>query len=179
MKKIIIKKFHRNALIGLMLGAALLAYILFVIYPDGKTRVSLDREINDLSARIEEHKLLAQIFKDLVKSLQLEVPEELSFPEVKQLAQNDTDRIPIVFRQIAQNSNLKLEGFRLDVKSFVNDSGFLQTDVLTKGSYIDFRNFLKNICELPFVENIDRINVRAVQDSEELEFRLYISLTRG
>lgn len=179
MKKIeLLKTFHHSLITGLIFGGIILAYLLLIIHPYEKTRTQLDDEIDDLKAQVKEQQVLAPILMDILKRTKIQVPEGLSFPEKTKIARDDTDKIPMVFQDIAQMSNLNLKRFKLDLKSFANDSGLLEVNIVLNGRLFHFQSFLKRLYEVSYVGNIERIIIRTVQGEKDPEFELNVSLAR-
>ena len=179
MKQIeLLKTYQRSIITGLVFAGIILTYLVLVIHPYEKTRVSLDQELYVLNERVKEQKALAPILIKLLKRSEIKMPVGLPFPEKKKVTRDGTDRIPMVFQELAQKSNLKLKGFGMDLKSFANDSGFLEVRIVLNGLLSDFQTFIKRLYDVPYVENIERLIIRTVQGEKVPEFELNVSLVR-
>jgi hypothetical protein len=168
----------RNVILLLVCGGGILAFILLAILPNHRSLAKLDREIRKISARIAEQEVLSPIFNDLLRKARLPEPAGLPFPKKAKLGPDETDKIALIFQEIARNSNLRLESVVPDVDSIIDGSGYLMVNLTIRGRFFDFRRFLIQLGELPYLEDLGQIKIDAIQGSDELEYRLKIWLTK-
>ncbi|MEA3279217.1 MAG: hypothetical protein U9Q38_01265 [Thermodesulfobacteriota bacterium] len=135
----------------------------------------LDEQITSLNADIEEQKILYPVFKDLLKKALHKAPEGLPFLEKVKLKRDKTDKIALIFQELAKKSNLKIEEVVTDVDSLIDDSGFLMLNVAVKGDMFDLRNFMVKLGEVQYIEHIERIQIKTVDKSKEMRLKLWIA----
>ena len=157
----------------------MLVFILFIVYPYQISLTEMDMEINKLNAEIEAQEILYPVFINLLKKTQFEEQEEFPRAKKTKIARDDTSKILSVFQEIAQKSNFKLTDILPDTDSAIKGSGSLLVNVIMNGEFFYFRDFLFDLDKLPYIEHVERVQIqRAVQESEELEFRLKIWLAQ-
>jgi len=139
-----------------------------VLSPSGNL-AEADLDIKKLKVRIEEQKILYPIFQDLLKKVRVKDTEALPFPKKAKLMRNETAKISSIFQEIAQKSNLVLKEIIPDADALISGAGYL------KLNFLDLRNFMLQLGELPYLEHIERIQIRSVQDSKEISFKLSLA----
>ena len=160
----------------LLCGGALLAFILLAIYPYHKALGGMDTEIHEITAKIDEQKILYPVFKELLKRSQIKEPSSLTLPEKEILSRADTDRILSIFREIAERSNLEVKSVQPDVDGLIDNSEHLMVDVAMTGDFFDFRNFFLQLGELPYLKHIERFQIKTEGDVREINLRIWLSL---
>lgn len=153
----------------------LLFFFLLVIYPQHISLAEADQDITKLKVRIEEQKILYPIFQNLLKKARVKDTESLPFPKKTKLMRNETSKISSIFKNIAQKSNLILKEIIPDVDALIGGSEHLKLNLTVKGEFLDLRNFMLHLGELPYLEDIERIQIRSVQDSTEISFKILLA----
>ncbi len=153
----------------------LLFFFLLVIYPQHISLAEADLDIKKLKVRIEEQKILYPIFQNLLKKTRVKDTESLPFPKKTKLMHNETAKISSIFNEIAQKSNLILKEIIPDVDALIGGSEYLKLNLTVKGEFLDLRNFMLHLGELPYLEHIERIQIRSVQDSKEISFKIFLA----
>ena len=164
----------RSIAFFLMCLCVLLIFFLLVIYPQRISLAEADLDIKKLKVRIEEQKILYPIFKNLLKKARVKDTEALPFPKKAKLMRNETAKISSIFQEIAQKSNLVLKEIIPDVGALISGAGYLKLNLTVKGKFLDLRNFMLQLGELPYLEHIERIQIRSVQDSKEISFKILL-----
>ena len=93
----------------------------------------------------------------------------------KKLAQGDTRKIIQLLNNIAKNSNIALVDVNPDVDTLIGGSGYLLIQIVAKGEFINLHNFLFQLCELPFLEFIEQINITSVRKTKEFRLKVWMS----
>lgn len=153
----------------------LLLFSVLVIYPQRISLAGADLDIKKLKGRIEEQKLLYPIFQNLLKKVRVKDTEGLPFPKKAKLARDETGKISSIFQKIAQKSNLTLKEITPDIDALIGGSRYLKLNLIVKGEFLDLRNFMLQLGELPYLEYIERIQIRSVQDSKEISFKILLA----
>ena len=153
-------------------------YFFLIILQKENLRSKLNHTIYDLNSQIKHQQQLAPILVDLLKRTKLQVQKGLTIPEQGRIARDDTDKVPILFRDIARKSGLNLKRFRLDLKSFEANSGFLEVNMVLHGRVSRFQRFLKRLYEVSYVKKIERIIIRTLKGKNFNELELYVTLIR-
>jgi len=165
----------RSGAFLLICGGGLLAFILLVIYPLQTSLAEADMEIRALKGRIEEQKILYPVFQDLMKKARFKRTAGLPFPNKVRLKRDDTVKIVAIFRKIAQKNQFTLVDINTDIDSLIDNSGYLKIDLSVEGNFFALRNFLLNLGELPYLEYIERIQIRSAQETKAINLRVWLA----
>jgi len=159
----------------LICAGGLLTFFLLVIYPQRISLAEADLEIEKLKGRIEEQKILYPVFQDLLRKTRLKVTEGLPFPEKVKMKRDDTAKIWSIFQEIAQKSGLTIEDIVPDVSSLIGSSGYFKMNLVVQGEFLDLRNFLLQLGELPYLEHIEKIRIRSIQGAKEIRLKIWMA----
>jgi Tfp pilus assembly protein PilO len=151
-----------------------MTFLILIILPSQKTSAELDREIDKLNVRIEEQRILTPVFHSLLKRAKTAPPSMLPSPEKTKLTHGDMNSISKVFQDIAVRHNLKLEEFKTDVSSVMEDSGYLMMRLRLSGNFYKFRDFLVDLGSIPSLEHIEEVSIRPVKTARELQIKLWL-----
>jgi hypothetical protein len=158
-----------------MFLCVLLLFFLLVVYPQRISLAEADLDIKKLKVRIEEQKMLYPIFQNLLKKARVKDTEGLPFPKKTKLTRDEILKISSIFQKITQKSNLILKEIIPDVDALISDSGYLKLNLIVKGEFSDLRNLMLQLGELPYLEHIERIQIRSVQDSKEISLKILLA----
>lgn len=161
----------------LICSGGILAFIFLGLYPYQKSLAGLDREIKSIETQIEEQKILFPLYKDLLKKVGQKEPDDLS-PQKAKLDLDRMHRIPFMFEEIARKSNLTLVNVVPNVESLAKASGLLSLNVLVKGNFFDFRTFLLQARQLPYLEHIEEIKIQPADGPKEFRLKVWLALKR-
>lgn len=159
----------------LICAGGLLVFTLLVIYPQRMSLSEADMEIKKLKGRIEEQRILNPVFQDLLRKVHLKDTEGLPFPQKAKLIHNESAKIASIFQEIAQKSHLKIQDITTDVDSLIDNSGYLKINLVVKGEFSDLRNFMLQLGELPYLEQVERIQIRSTKDAKEVSFKIWLA----
>ena len=165
----------QSLIIFLVCAVGVLAFFLLIILPSQKTSAELDQEIAQLNARIEEQRILTPVFHSLLKRAKKEGPSELPQPKKTKLTHGDTIEISKRFQNIAGKHNLKLEEITTDVRSMVQESGYLLMRLRLSGDFFNIRKFLIDLGSIPSLEHVEEINIRSAKTSKELRLKIWLA----
>jgi len=135
----------------------------------------LDGDIRGIKAQIEEQKILLPLYQELLKSVKQEEPEDFS-PQKAKLERERMHLIPFMLEELAQKSNLTLVSVAPDLESLAKASGLLSLNVLVKGKFLDFREFLLQARKFPYLEHVEEIQIRSADGAKEFRVRLWLAL---
>ena len=162
-------------IIFVVCAVGILAFFLLIILPSQETSAELDQDIDRLNARIEEQRILTPVFHSLLKRANKEGPSELPSPEKAKLTHGDMNAISTVFQDIAGRHNLKLEEITTDVRSLIQESGYLLMRLRLSGDFFNIRKFLIDIGSIPSLEHIEEINIRSTKISKEFRLKIWLA----
>ncbi len=155
--------------------AGIIAFILLVIYPQNQSRKSLDLEIERLTTRIEEQKILAPLFKELTSKGQFKAPTDLPFPERKKLTKEEARKISFAIQKVIQQNDFTVENIVPDVNTLMDGSGFLKLSLVALGDFYRLRNVMLQLTEIPYLEHIETFQLETVDDLIKVNFKLWFA----
>ena len=156
-------------------AVGILAFFLLIILPSQKTSADLDQEIEKLTVRIEEQRILTPVFHSLLQRAKMKGPSELPSPEKSKLTHGDMNAISTVFQDFAGRHNLKLEEITTDDSSLIQESGYLFMRLRLSGEFFKIREFLIDLGAIPSLEHIEEINIRSTKTSKELRLKIWLA----
>ena len=159
----------------IILGGGVVLFLLLAILPAQKESVALDFEIDNVSTKLAEQKILKPVYDSLMKKIQLKPPEGLNFVPKQKLKSEDTAKVAALFDEMAELSQLKLMEFSPAVETLITRSGFLMIDIELRGEFINLHPFLLQMCQLPYLEQIEQISIRSIRDTKEMKIRLWLA----
>lgn len=153
----------------------IIVFILIGPYMSERSLVKMDMEIKKLQIQREKQQLLYPIHQKLVRKLQIE-PKKLPFPAKSKFPRAKTEKISSIFCEIAQNSNLETVSIIPDVKSIANGFDLFLVNLLVKGDFFDFRKFLIELGENPYLHYIEEIKIQQVPGGKEFRLKIWLAL---
>jgi len=165
----------QSLVILVICAVGILAFFLLIILPSKKTSADLDQEIETLTVRIEEQRILTPVFHSLLRRAKMEGPSKLPSPEKSKLTHADMNAISSVFQDFAGRHNLKLEEITTDDSSLVQESGYLLMRLRLSGDFFKIRKFLIDIGAIPSLEHIEEINIKSTKTSKELRLKIWLA----
>ncbi|MEW6267026.1 MAG: hypothetical protein AB1641_28460 [Thermodesulfobacteriota bacterium] len=160
----------------LLLGAVILGAVLFGLYPQNRALGKQEEEKFRLEADIEKQKLLHPLYTELYQKAKFERPAGLPLPPRKKLPRDRIGQLNAIFLEAARQSGLEFEKVLPQVNSLNMNTGLLMVDVFLKGDFLNLRKFVVNMAQMPFVEHLERLNVRRVQGGDSIQLRLWLAL---
>ena len=158
-------------------AVGILAFFVLIILPSKTTSADLDQEIESLTVRIEEQRILTPVFHSLLKRAKVPPPGDgdLPSPEKSKLTHADMIAIPTVIRDFAGRRNLKLEEITTDDSSLMQESGYLLMWLRLSGDFFKIREFLIDLGSIPSLEHIEEINIRSAKTTKELRLKIWLA----
>ena len=151
--------FATRSLTLLGIGVGLILILVYIGFYNYRSIARLDTEINELNTKITTHQSYAPMTKQ----------RESHFTFEKDWS--------LIFKDMAQKSKMELLSVSPDINSLVGGSAAMLVHATLKGDYYNFRNFLIELGDRPFVEKVEEIEIQQVPGTKE--FRLKVWLVVG
>ena len=159
----------------IIFGGGIVLFVLLAVLPAQKDSSALDFQIENLNTRIEEQKILTPVYENLLKKAELQPPGELKPVEKKKLKRGETSEVVEAFTAMANNHKLKLVEFAPEVESLISNADFLVLDIVLNGEFFNLHPFMIELCQQPYLEQIERIQIRSVSDPKEFQLRVWLA----
>lgn len=162
-------KYLKQSLILLSVGVAVgVLFILFFIIPSHKQIANLDNAIGMAKLKIETQEKLGPLYKGLNDKLK-KIDTRTSMVNKQPLSKMQINSVSNVVSGMARKTNLSLVSFYPETTA---DSASALYYISLRGNFIDFRNFLKEIGSLPYVDSVQEIKVNTGKGSREFNVKV-------
>ena len=160
----------------LICGAGILVFVLLIIIPAQKVAGELDRDIENLTGRIEEQRILKPVFDSLLNRVKRKSPISLPVTKRTKLPLGDLNKISQRLQENARRHDLKLMAIQTDVNTLSDKAGYLMMRINVTGDFKKFRDFLVDLGNIPSLEQIEEIQIRAIENAREFKVKLWLAL---
>lgn len=157
-------------------GMILLAFILLILVPAFRTADQLQTDIESLRSQIEEQKVLHPVFKSLLKQVRQPNPEGIANPESGKLKRTETAKLGDYLASIASQNRLELERYQLDTDALMVDGEHMHVNLTLSGDFFDLRPFLEEVCQLPYIEKVEKLSIRTRQQDRQFDIQLLLAI---
>jgi hypothetical protein len=157
-------------------GTGILAFVLGGIYPSYRNNLHLNGSIADIKARIEEQKVFFPLYQKLRQGFGAETSKDRPDPQKSGLSAGRIDNLPAIFGQIAANFGLEVSSLTPDVKSMADNPHFLLVRLALKGNLFDFRKFLIELANLPYLEGVEEVKILEGLDGKEYYVKVWLMI---
>lgn len=158
----------------LICGGIIVIILLLGIFPLNRLNASRSSDIEKIQNQIDEQKGLGQVNQLIKSASENKAVYVLPNPAKIKLARQETDKFQKAFRAEAEKANLMVMSLMPDVQSMASGSQYLIYDAAIKGEFANFRKLLVGLGELPYIEQIEEMNIK--QESDSMEFRVKIGI---
>jgi hypothetical protein len=172
---------ERRLFFAVVCLGGLLGFYLLSILPHQQATGRLEGQIEALQDQINEQKLLGPIYERFTSLLAENQPERLKglpLPVPGKLTPEQVADIETFFRQLADQSGLRVRRVGADLNSMINEMGELRLSLELLGSFSNLRDFMLKLGGLPYLTHIERIDVRRETGIKGLHMALDVWLAR-
>lgn len=159
----------------LICGAGIIAFIFLIIIPSRKASVELDREIKKVDERIGEQRILRPVFENLLKRAKQTGETELPVTKEYKAVGGGIKAITDLLREIARRHNLEMKDISTDVTELMKNTKNMMMRLNLTGNFLKFREFLLDLSSIPQLEQIEEINIRAIEGTREYNLRIQMA----
>jgi len=160
----------------LICSLIILVFIALWIYPSQRSLGSMDLEISKIRSSIEEQNLLFPVYAQLQKRIQLKGSDILSSPVGTKFSIDKIEKLPSIFKEIAQKYNLTALSVAPDIMSFGSDSEFLLVNIVIQGKFFDFRKFFIELVNLAYLEKIEQIRIERAAKAKKFNLKIWLAM---
>ncbi len=159
-----------QSFILILAGIAVLAvFVLVFIMPSHKEITMLDMEIGKAKFKIETQEKLGPLYKGLEEKLK-KIDRQATLPPSQPIPKSQINSFSGAVSGIAQRSKLSLLSVYPETLS--SDAVSTVYNVNLRGNFSDFRNFLKEIGKLTYVDTVQEIQINTGKGSREFNIKL-------
>ena len=155
--------------------AAFIIFLLFIILPGQRLSAELDRDIEGLTSRIEEQKILSPVFKNLFAKTKVPGTQSLPAPTRTKLTRAEIAGMPKRLQELGAAHQLNVREIIPEVNTLTDASGRFLTRLTAVGQFINLRRFLIDVGAFPYFDSIEEIDIRAVEGGEEFNLKIWLA----
>ena len=134
------------------------------------------QNVKKIQTSIDEQKALGGIYQLLQTASEQKEEQTLPNPAKTKLSRQDVDQFQDTFRAEAGKSGMMTISLMPDMKSMVGGSQSILYNATIKGEFANFRKFLVSLGALPYIDQIEEINIKQYSDSMEFKLKIWIAL---
>jgi len=160
----------------LICGGIIIIIVLIGIIPLNRYIVKRSQDVKEIQNQIDEQKAYIQAYKFIQSTSNKKGSYILPNPAPSKLSRQDFEKFQYAFRAEAGKAGLMVGSLAPDTKSLEGGSQKLLYNVTVKGEFANFRKLLAGLGSLPYIEQIDEINITQNSDSMEFKLKIWIAL---
>jgi len=168
--------FATRSLTLLIVGVSIILILAYIGFYNFRSIDRLDKEIVELNTKINTHHSYAPMTKQLFERMKVKAQRVLPLPARAKLSGEQKDRISILFKDMAQKAKLELVSVSPDINSLVGGSAAMLVHATLKGDYYNFRNFLIELGDQPFLEKVEEIEIQQVPGTKEFRLKVWLAV---
>jgi hypothetical protein len=168
--------FATRSLTILVMGAGIILILAYIGFYNYRSIAKLDTEISDLNTKINTHQSYAPMTKQLFERMKVKAARNLPLPPKAKLTGEQKDRISLMFRDMAHKSKMELVSVSPDINSMASGSKGMLVSATLKGDYYNFRTFLIELGEQPFLEKVDEIEIQQLPGTKEFRLKVWLAV---
>lgn len=156
-------------------GAGIIFFVFLIIVPNQNMSAELDQDIELLNDRIEQQRILRPVFGSLLEKAKREYPTQLPATKRVKLERGDFSKVTELLQDIAGRHDLEIQDIQTDVNTMMTNSGFIEMRIHATGDFMKFRDFLVDLGTIPFLEQIEEIIIRAIEQNREYKLKIWMA----
>lgn len=160
----------------LIIGVALILALVYIGFYNYRTIAKLDTEISELNTKINTHQSYAPMTRQLIDRMKIKAQRNLPLPAKAKLSGEQKDQIAVLFRDMAQRSKLELVSVSPDINSLVGGSSAMLVHATLKGDFYNFRNFLVELGDRPYLDRIEEIDIQQAPGTKEFRLKVWLAV---
>lgn len=176
-EKKVASKFPKQSVSYILLClAGILIFILAGIVPNMGTLRDLSAKITDAQFRLEEQQALSPFQKSLQIKSERKESEVLPLPAKGVLEQAKINTLPMVIGSAAKASGMSMASAIPNIAALTGDAQSLSVNVTLRGDFMNLRKFLINLGGIPYVKQIEEIEIQQKPDTKEYRLKIWVAV---
>lgn len=160
----------------LIYGGIIIIIVLLGIIPLNRYNAKQSQEVKTIKNQIDEQKELVQEYQFIQNTSNKKETHILPNPAKTKLSRQDMEKFQDAFRAEGVKSGLMIISLLPDTKFLDIGSQNLLYNTTVKGEFANFRKLLVGLGALPYVDQIEEINLKQNSDSMEFKMKIRIAL---
>ncbi|MFO7761819.1 MAG: hypothetical protein ACQES8_09050 [Thermodesulfobacteriota bacterium] len=163
----------------LLCSIGVLGFFLIALVPNQFAIKDLRQETREMETRISRQEVFYPFYQKMLGRLrELENKNmPLPFNKKKGLDRNKLNRIKTDFNRAAGQAGIGLE-IVPDLTSLTKSSEDMMVDGKARGDFLSFREFLIEIGKIPYLQQVEQIEIQALTDDIRYKIKCRIALKK-
>lgn len=170
------KPIYKNKFFAGITGIILISMVAFFIVPDFYKIKTLNTEIQNLTQTQEIQLKLQPLHNQISARADFKNFPNLPVPEKGWLDRSQIVNISRTFKDLAEKNGLECLKSNPDVDTLSGDSNTMLTNIIVKGKFERFRNFLFDITSLDYLDSLEEIRFISGQTGKKYMLKIWISI---
>ncbi len=150
---------------------------LLAIFPMHKINAHKLNELNKLENQVAAQKDLGPIYLTLTKSMENKKELTLPNPPSKAISREEATKFPDIFKATAEKSGLRMLSITPDLTKISAGQSSLVYNAVVRGDFVNFRELLIGLGDIPYLEKIEEVSVKQLSDSMELQAIVWLKVS--
>jgi len=134
------------------------------------------QDVRKLVNQIDEQKVLGPVYLSMIKELQKKEVYALPNPRKLRLSEQEADKFQEIIRKAAGKSGLFTVSVLPDVKTMASANQNLLYNMTLKGELQNFHKFMIELGGIPYIDQIEDVNIKQYSDSMEYKLKIWVAL---
>lgn len=157
-------------------GGIIILIVLLGIIPLNRYNAKRSQDVKTIQNQIDEQKGLGQAYQFIQNASNKKETHILPNPAKTKLSGQDVEKFQDAFRAEAGKASLMTISLIPETKSLDGGSQKLLYHATVKGEFANFRKLLVGLGALPYIDQIEEINLKQNSDSMEFKMKIWIAL---
>jgi Tfp pilus assembly protein PilO len=177
MIKQFIEKIPKKTLSYLVIcGGIIILVVGLGIIPLYRYNSNRAQAVQNIQHQIDEQKELRQVYQLIRKASEKKEVHSLPNPAKAKLSNQDLDKFQNSFLAEVATSGMTTVSLMPDVKTMAVGSQSLLYNAAITGEFTNFRRLLIGLGALPYITQIEEINIEQTSDAMEFKLKIWIAL---
>jgi hypothetical protein len=150
--------------------------ILAGMYPLYRYNTKQKMEIKRLSREIEEQKTLLPLYETLLKSREKKNLSDLPNPQRTPILREEANKFQDAFRLAVGKAGMMTVALTPDLSTLSGTSNYFLHSATVKGEFKNYRELLIELAKIPYINQIEEIQIHQYADSLEFKMKIWILL---
>lgn len=147
-----------------------------LVYPEFLRGKRLDEQISATKYAILEQEMFSPLYQKLQNDLERTLPGDLPLAQRAPLAKGGMNELPALVNRAASSAGYEALEVTVDPASLSQYPGRIMIRVVVSGPLNLFRDFFLSFSTLPFVDHLEKMEMRAVPGGVEVMLQALVLL---
>jgi Tfp pilus assembly protein PilO len=161
----------------MVLSFLVLAVFFFLWIKPALTLIeTYDNRAVDLNFKIEKQNKLVPLYLQLKQRKKAQLPQVLIIPARTRISKSELETLLPLFKAMADKTGLTVITVKPDVAGLENNHDFITTEIVVRGSFFAFHDFLLELAKVPFLESVEGIFIQQMETEKEFAMKLSLAI---